>query len=692
MLSFSSCDKLGNANNPFFHPFNTPHAVPPLDKIEPSDFLPAFTEAIKIHTQEIEAIANSKSAPTFENTLEALDYSGEMLNKVSKTFFCLYNVEVNDELEKIAEKVSPLLAEHNDNLYLNEKLFDRINTIYKDQDKLSLNPEQKRLLEVYYKNFLRNGALLNNKQKKRFREINKEISKLELSFDKNVLSETNAFKLVIDNKADLIGLNSDQIAAAAQIAKENGQEGKWIFTLQKPSLIPFLQYSQRRDLRKKIFTAYIKRGDNNNEFDNKKIVSDLANLRLEKAQLLGFETYASFVLDDTMAKTPQRVYSFLDDIWHDALPKAKQELKDLQQIANRDGANIKIEAYDWWYYAEKLRKEKYNLDEDALKPYFQLEHVREGAFMLANKLWGLKFKPLKDMPVYNKDVEVFEVLDANNTSLGILYTDYFPRASKRAGAWMDEMSGQYIKNGKNIRPVIINVGNFTKPTAGKPSLLSLEEAETMFHEFGHALHGLLSQCTYPTLSGTNVTHDFVELPSQFLENWATEPEMLRMYAKHYQTGATIPDSLINKIQESKKFNQGFATVELLSAAYLDMDWHSILEKQTKDVDKFETESLNNICLIPEISVRYRSTYFSHIFSIGYAAGYYSYLWSEVLDADAFEAFKETGNIFNQDLATSFRKNILEKGNTQDPVLLYRNFRGYDPTPNALLVRRGFRQF
>ncbi len=678
-----------NSPNPFLTPFTTPFGVPPFDAIKPEHFMPAFEEAIKRHTQEIEAIVSNKDSITFENTLKVLDYSGEMLNNVTKVFFCLYYAHTNEVLDTIAEKASPLLAEHNDNLYLNEKLFEKIKVIYKQSNKLT-EPEQKRLTEVYYKNFVRHGALLNNEQKERLRVINKTIAQLEINFSQNVLAETNGFKLVIDNLDDLAGLTSDQIATATQEAQADSLDGKWVFTLQKPSLIPFLQQSQKRELREKIFKAYINRGDNGNEFDNKTIINQIINLRLEKAHLLGYENYASLMLDDTMAKTPERAYSLLEDVWHTALPKAKKEVVEMQKIIDAEGGNFKLAPWDWWHYAEKVRKEKYNLEEDSIKPYFKLENVRQGAFILANKLWGLQFKTLKNMPVYHEEVEVFEVLDANGSQLGILYTDYFPRASKRAGAWMDELRGQCIKNSKNIRPVIINVGNFTKPTAQKPSLLTLDEVETLFHEFGHSLHGLLSQCIYPTLSGTNVTRDFVELPSQFYENWATEPDMLKLYARHYQTNEVIPDELIEKIQNVGKFNQGFSTVELIASALLDMDWHSIPEKNEMDVNAFEKKSMDNICLNTEIIPRYRSVYFSHIFSLGYDAGYYSYVWAEVLDADAFEAFKNSGDIFNKKLSESYRINILEKGNTQDPAILYKNFRGNDPNSNALMKRRGLR--
>lgn len=694
ILIFNACSKTQNmtedqTQNPFFSSFDTPFGVPPFDKIDAKHFMPAFIEAMNRHVKEIEEIAHHTSTPTFENTIVPLEFSGEMLNRVSKTFFSLYYAQTNDTLETIAEQISPLLSEHHDNMYLNEKLFERVKFIHNNKEKDSLTSEQQRLLDIYYKNFVRSGALLNTKQKKRFKNINKEIAELEVNFAKNVLSQTNDFYLEL-NEQDLDGLLPDQRYLAAQEATERGLEGKFVITLQKPSFLPFLQYSSRRDLREKIFKAYIQRANNGDKADNTSIVKKIVLLRMEKAHLLGFENHASFVLDDTMAKSPEKVSYLLEDIWHAALPKAKKEADELQKIIDSEGETFLLQAWDWWYYAEKLKKEKYNFDENQLRPYFKLENVRKGAFLLANKLWGLQFKTLQNMPIYDKDVEVFEVLDADGSHLGVLYTDYFPRKSKRSGAWMDELKSQCVINGKNERPIIVNVGNFSKPTQDKPSLLSIEEVETLFHEFGHALHGLLSQCTYPSLSGTNVTRDFVELPSQLMENWAMEPEMLSLYATHYQTSEVIPDSLIEKLQSASKFNQGFNTVELVAAAMLDLEWHLILEKKNIDVNTFEKTVLDNICLIPEIVSRYRSTYFSHIFSLGYDAGYYSYIWSEVLDADAFQAFKESGDIFNQELASSYRKNILEKGNTQDPILSYRLFRGYDPSPDALMIKRGLK--
>ncbi len=513
---------------------------------------------------------------------------------------------------------------------------------------------------------------------------------LTLKFGENLLNENNAFELIIDNEADLAGLPDAVILGAKETAEAKGYKDKWVFTLQKPSLIPFLTYSEKRPLREQIYKAYINRGDNNNENDNKDIIKQIVNLRIEKAHMLGFKTHADFILDKNMAKTPENVFALMNKVWEPALKTAKQEAADIQTMINKEDGNFTLEPWDWWYYSEKIRKERYDLDEEALRPYFKLENVRKGMFLLANKLYGITFTPLKDVPVYHKDALVFEVKDADGSHIGIYYADYFPRESKRGGAWMTSFTKQSHINEKDVKPIVMNVTNFSKPTGDKPALLSFEEVETMFHEFGHALHGLLSECTYNTLSGTSVARDFVELPSQVMENWASEPELLKLYAKHYETGDVIPAALIEKIKNSRHFNQGFITVEYTAAAFLDMYWHTISEKQDSlDVDKFENEVAKKIGLIPEIEFRYRSTNFAHIFSGGYSSGYYGYQWAAVLDADAFAAYKETGDIFNKDVATSFRNNLLSKGGTDEPMNLYIKFRGKKPTPDALLKRLGF---
>ena len=677
-------------DNPFFSAYENEYGAPPFDKIKTEHYMPAFKEGIKQHQAEIDAIANSSDEPTFANTIEALDYSGDLLNKVNAVFFNLYSSTSNEEMEKIATEVSPLLSEHNDNMYLNEKLFEKVKTLYNNKAKLGLTAEQARLLDDYYKNFIRSGAALNPAQKELLRTINKELGLAELEFGQNVLAETNAYKKLITNESDLSGLPEGVRQAAADAAKEAGMEGKWVFTTQKASFIPVLQYSENRELRKELLMAYTQRANNNNKNDNKKVINKIIKLRIQKAKLLGFESPAAFILDNTMAKTPKAVYDFLATVWKPAVERAKTEASELQKLMDAEGKGEKLEAWDWWYYAEKLRIQKYNLNEEELRPYFKLDNVRQGAFDLATKLWGLQFKKLENMPVYHPDVEVFEVKDADGSLIGVLYTDYFPRASKRAGAWMENITPQYKKDGKNVRPIICNVGNFTKPTADKPSLLNMDEVETLFHEFGHALHGLLSQCTYPGQSGTNVSRDFVELPSQIMENWCFEPQVMKTYAKHYKTGALIPDSLITKIQNAGTFNQGFVMTELLSAALLDMDYHSLTDTTAFDVNAFEKASLDKIGMIPEIIVRYRSTYFNHVMGGGYSAGYYSYTWAEVLDADAYQSFVETGDIYNKERATAFRKNILEKGDSEDPMVLYKKFRGKDPNPDALLRKRGLK--
>lgn len=677
-------------DNPFFEAYTNKFGAPPFDKIKNEHYMPAFKEGIKRHQAEIDLIANNKEAATFDNTIAALDYSGDLLNKVSSVFFNLYSAETNEGMAKIANDISPVLSEHNDNIYLNEALFARVKTLYDQRSTLGLDAEQHRLLEKYYKDFIRSGAALNEQDKLKLREINKDLGLAELTFGQNVLDETNAYVKVIENESELAGLPQSARQAAAETAKEHGKDGKWVFTTQKASFLPVLQYSQNRELRKELLTAYTTRANHDNDKDNKAVIVKIMKLRTQKANLLGFETSADFILDDTMAKTPKTVYDFLQTVWIPALKKAKAEAAELQKIMDAEGKGEKLEPWDWWYYSEILRKAKYDLDEEVLKTYFKLENVRQGVFDLASKLYGLKFVKLDSMPIYHPDVEVFEVKDADNSLIGILYTDYFPRAGKRAGAWMNNITEQYKKDGVNHRPIICNVGNFTKPTSEQPSLLTMDEVETLFHEFGHALHGLLTQCTYPSLSGTNVSRDFVELPSQIMENWCWEPEVMKTYAKHYQTGEVMPKELMEKIQKAGTFNQGFINTELLSASILDMDYHTIKDTADFDANAFEKNSLDRMGMIPEIIVRYRSTVFNHIFTTGYSAGYYSYTWAAVLDADAFQAFKETGDIYNPTVAKAFRQNILERGDSDYPMKLYKTFRGANPNPEALLVKRGLK--
>ena len=678
------------SDNPFYKEYSNKYGAPPFEQIKTEHYMPAFKEGIKQQQKEIDAIANNSESSTFANTIEALDYSGELLTKVTSVFYNLTESETNDEMEQIAQDVSPLLSEHGDNLYMNEKLFKRVETLHNQRESLGLNSEQNRLLEKYYKDFIRKGAALSDADKEKLRGINKELSAAELTFGQNVLAEINAYKKFVTNESELAGLPESIRQAAAESATEAGHEGKWLFTTKKSSFIPVLQYSENRELRRELLTAYNMLANNDNANDNKANINKIIKLRIERATLLGFETPADFILSETMAKTPQGVYDFLDKVWTPALAKAKVEAKDLQKMMDKEKKGEKLQSWDWWYYAEKLRQEKYDLDEEALRPYFKMENVRQGAFDLAGTLWGLKFTKLEGMPIYHSDVDVFEVNDADGSLIGVLYTDYYPRAGKRSGAWMSDFKAQYKKDGVNHRPIIVNVGNFTKPTADKPSLMTMDEVETLFHEFGHALHGLLSQCTYPSQAGTNVPRDFVELPSQIMENWCFEPQVMKTYARHYETGEVIPDDLIEKIQKSGTFNQGFVMTELLSAALLDMDYHAHNKTADFDVLAFEKSSLDKIGLIPEIVVRYRGTYFNHIFSGGYSAGYYSYTWSAVLDADAYQAFKETGDIYNQEVADAFRKKILERGGSDDPMKMYIDFRGAEPNPDALLKKVGLK--
>ena len=686
LLLSACCSK---TDNPFLAPNKNKYGAPAFDKIANHHYLPAFEEGIKQHNAEIDAIANNSDAPTFANTIEALDYCGTLLNNVRAVFFNLHESTTNAKMDSIAEEITPILSAHDDALYQNEKLFVRVQQIYNERATLGLTTEQNRLLEKYHRNFVRNGAELSATDKQRLSEINKELSLSELLFGKNVLAETNAYKKVIENEEELAGLPEAVRQAAAETAKENDMEGKWIFTVHKASFIPVLQYSENRQLRKELLMAYTTRANHNNENDNKALINKIIKLRIEKANLLGYPTPAHFILETQMAKTPEAVYNLLNLMWEPALAKAKEEARDLQVLMDKEDKGEKLEPWDWWYYSEKLRKEKYDLNEEELRPYFKLENVRAGVFDLATKLFGLKFDKLEGMPIYHPDVEVFKVTDANNNHIGLFYTDYYPRESKRAGAWMDNLIPQYIKDGVDHRPLIVNVCNFTKPTADKPSLLTMDEVETMFHEFGHALHGLLSKCTYPSLSGTNVARDFVEMPSQILENWCFEPQVLATYAHHYQTNEPMPQELMDKINNASKFNQGFIMTELLSASLLDMDYHSITNTADFDVNAFEKASLDKMGLIPEIIVRYRSTFFNHIFSGGYSAGYYSYTWSAVIDADAYNSFAETGDIYNPERAAALLK-VLQSGDSEDNMTLYRNFRGKDPSPDALLERNGLK--
>ena len=677
------------STNPLLDQPATPFGVPAFDQVKLEHYMPAFEEAIRVNKAEVQAIIDNTDEPTFENTIVALDRSGLLLDRVIGVFFNVLEADGNDDMDAIAEKVSPMLSELSSSIILNDALFERVKAVYDQRESLDLTPEQLRLLTETYKGFADNGANLPAEQKERLKAINEELGLLSLQFGRNVVAETNSCQRFITNEDELKGLPESAKAAAAEEAAVAGHPGEWLFTPKRTSFTPVLQYCENRELRKQLLMDYTTRANHDNDNDNKSVILREMQLRIERAKLFGFDNPADYILQDCMAKDSKTVDAFLQSVWAPSLAAAKREASELQKLLNEDLPGEKLQPWDWWFYAEKLRKAKYALDEEEIKPYFELGNVRRGAFGVATKLYGLQFEPLKDMPVYNPEVEVFKVTDAAGELIGILYTDYFPRAGKRPGAWMNQILPQYIDdNGVDHRPVIINVGNFNKPTAGNPSLLSMDDVETLFHEFGHALHGLMSKAHYKSLSGTNTPRDFVELPSQFMENYAYEPEVLKTYAFHYQTGEVIPDELIAKINAAGKFNQGFVTTELLSASILDMDFHELTTAEGLDVNAFEQESLKKMGMIDEIIVRYRPTFYNHIFTTGYEAGYYSYTWSAVLDADAFAAFKETGNLFDAETAARFR-HLLEQGGTRDAQELYLEFRGKDADPQHLLRRKGF---
>lgn len=685
----SSCDssEKSDLNNPFIASYSTPYEVPPFDQIKDDHFRPAFEAALKQHISEIEEIVAQSEAPTFANTIEKLEYSGELLYKVSTVFYNLNSANTNDSIQAIAQSMAPVLSQHNDNIKLNAELFNRVKAIWEQKESLQLNSEQTELLNKTYKSFIRSGANLSEELKQSLRDINAEISLSTVKFGQNILAETNSYELVIENEAELEGLPESLKMSGAAAAKEKGKEGKWVFTLHNPSVMPFLQYASNRELRNKIWSAYMQRGDNNDSNDNKEILTKIANLRLKKANLLGYPSHAHYVLEESMAENPDNVYKLLNSLWTPALKKAKVEAADINKEIQAEGNNFKAEPYDWRYYTEIIRKKRYSLDENEMKPYFSLKSVREGAFDVANKLYGLNFKAITNVPVYHQDVEVYEVTEKDGSLVGVLYADFFPRESKRGGAWMTSYRAQKTVNGQRIAPVISIVCNFTKPVGDTPALLTFDEVTTLFHEFGHALHGLLSNVQYQSLAGTSVPRDFVELPSQIMENWAADPEVLKLYAKHYQTGEIIPDELVTKMINAGTFDQGFATVEYLAASFLDLNYHAAQKELPADVRSFEDASMKKIGLISEIIPRYRSTYFNHVFSGGYSSGYYSYIWSAVLDTDAFAAFKEK-SLFDQELASAFRTNVLEKGGTEKSSELYRKFRGSDPNPVHLMKKRG----
>jgi peptidyl-dipeptidase Dcp len=692
MLVFASgCQQTTKKDmNPFFSTYETPYQTPPFDLIKIEHYMPAFEMGMEEQVKEVDAIVNNKEAATFENTILAYDRSGELLNKVSSVFYNVQGSDSNDDIKEIARVITPKMTQHSDNISMNMGLFKRVKAVYDQREDLNLNEAQKRVTEKYYNDFVRNGAELSAQEQEQLKKFNSELSTLQLKFGENQLEETNSnFKLVIDNKEDLAGLPEGVITAAAETAKANKMDGKWVFTLQKPSLIPFLQYADNRDLREKIYRGYFMRGNNGDEFDNKEIIRKMAMIRSEKAKLLGFDTHAEYAISVNMAKTPENVDEFLMGLWKPALEVAKNELKEMQAIIDKEGGNFKLKSWDWWYYAEKLRKQKYDLDESEITPYFQLDNVRDGMFWVANKLYGINFKKVNDVQLYNPEVEVFKVEEANGDHIGLLYLDYHPRESKRPGAWQTSFREAITCDGQKTSPLVSIVCNFTKPTGDMPALLTFDEVSTLFHEFGHALHASFTNGDFKRTAGV-VPQDYVELPSQIMENWAAEPEVMRHYAKHYKTGEVIPDHLIEKIQKSGHFNQGFVTVEYLAASLLDLNWHDLKagEKVENSLD-FEKAAMDKIGLIEEIIPRYRSTYFGHIFSSDYyAAGYYVYIWAAVLDSDAFDAFKQSGDIFNKDLARKFRKHCLSECGDDEGMVQYEKFRGQAPSLQPLLSKRG----
>jgi peptidyl-dipeptidase Dcp len=673
--------------NPLLVDYDTPFGVADFAKISNADYLPAFAQGITQNEQEINAIANNNDPATFENTLVAMEKSGQVLNKVSTIFFALNGTDTDKEMQAIAKDVSPRLSALNDDIYLNAALFARVKQVYLQKEQLALRIDQQTLLQDTYQAFVRGGANLNETDKTRLRALNEAMSKLGLQFSENLLAETNEFELVIDNKKDLSGLPVDIITAAAETAIQRGHQGKWVFTTHRPSKTPFLTYADNRDLRKQLYQGYVQRGDNDNKNDNKQIAAKIASLRYQKAQLLGYKTHAHFVLENAMAKTPQNVYGLLDQVWPAALTRAKEEAADMQKMIDAQGGEFQLEGADWWYYAEKIRQARYDLDAEATKPYFSLDATRDGVFYTANRLWGVTFEERMDIPRYHPDVRTFEVFDKNSASIGLYMTDYYVRESKRGGAWMGSFRKQQKMFGKNVKPIIYNVLNFPRPVGDTPTLLTFDQASTLFHEFGHAIQGLLSDGYYQSQTGTALPRDYVEYPSQVMENWMMEPEVLAQFAKHYKTGEVIPKEMVDKIQAAAKFNQGFATTEYLAATLLDMKWHTLETDELQDADTFERSIFDEIGLIPQISPRYRTGYFSHIFAGGYSAGYYGYIWSNIYDADTWQVFSQNG-IFDPDTANSYRKNVLQPGGTEDPMIMYRRFRGKDPQVWPLLERRG----
>ena len=701
LLFIVSCQqesKMDPNINPFFQEWNTPYEVPPFLDIKDEHYMPAYEQGMKENLEEIDAIVNNPEAPTFANTIEELERTGQLLSKVGRVFSNLASSNTNPKLQELQRELSPMLSAHYDKISLNEGLFNRVNAIWQNRENLDLTKEQTKLLNDTRKGFVRSGALLSEDQKERISEINSKISGLSTSFGQNLLAETNGFELILE-ASDLEGLSEGVIAAAADAASqkmdaaESDEEkdkynDKYVFTPHRSSMYPFLTESTRRDLREKLYNSYVMRGDNNNDKDNKEIAAQIAKLRAERAQIMGYKTHAHFILDDNMLKTPEEVYDLLYKLWKPAVKRAKVEVADMQAVADSEGHDFKVAAWDWWHYSEKVRKEKYDLDESAIKPYLSLDNVLQGVFNTTNKLWGLNFTEIFDIDLYHPDARIWKVTDKDGSHLGIFIGDYFTRSNKRGGAWMSSFKGQSNLDGRE-RPIVVNVCNFPAPVGDDPALLSFDNVVTLFHEFGHAMHGTLTDVKYGSMAGTSGPRDFIELPSQLLEHWASEPQVLKSFATHYETGEPIPDELIEKLLNASKFNQGFINTEYLAASLLDMDWHTIsADDELKDANKFESESMKKVGLIGEIAPRYRTTYFAHIFSGGYSSGYYSYVHAAVLDSDAFEAFKEAGDVFDPNLSSKLRSSIYSMGSTEEAMDLFVDFRGRKPVIEPLLKVRG----
>ena len=701
LLFIVSCQqesKMDPNINPFFQEWNTPYEVPPFLDIKDEHYMPAYEQGMKENLEEIDVIVNNPEDPTFANTIEELERTGKLLSKVGRVFSNLASSNTNPKLQELQRDLSPILSAHYDKISLNEGLFNRVDAIWQNRENLDLTSEQAKLLNDTRKGFVRSGALLSEDQKERISEINSKISGLSTSFGQNLLAETNGFELILE-ASDLEGLSDGVIAAAADAASqkmdaaESDEEkdkynDKYVFTPHRSSMYPFLTESTRRDLREKLYNSYVMRGDNNNDTDNKKTAAQIAKLRAERAQIMGYKTHAHFILDDNMLKTPEEVYDLLNKLWKPAVKRAKVEVADMQAVADAEGQNFKIAAWDWWHYSEKVRKEKYDLDESAIKPYLSLDNVLQGVFNTTNKLWGLNFTEIFDIDLYHPDARIWEVTDKDGSHLGIFIGDYFTRSNKRGGAWMSSFKGQSNLDGRE-RPIVVNVCNFPAPVGDDPALLSFDNVVTLFHEFGHAMHGTLTDVKYGSMAGTSGPRDFIELPSQLLEHWASEPQVLKSFATHYETGEPIPDELIEKLLNASKFNQGFINTEYLAASLLDMDWHTIsADEDIKDANKFESESMKKVGLIGEIAPRYRTTYFAHIFSGGYSSGYYSYVHAAVLDSDAFEAFKEAGDVFDPNLSSKLRSSIYSMGSTEEAMDLFVEFRGRKPVIEPLLKVRG----